>query len=241
MGMAAWSWNPWHGCRKLSPGCQHCYVYRMDARHGRDASQVRRLQDFDLPLRRRRDGSYKIPPGELVYTCFTSDFLLEDADPWRPAAWEIIARRRDLRFLFITKRIHRLADCLPPDWGTGYPHVEICCTVEDAARAGERLPLFRQAPVCRRSIICEPLLGPIDLRPWLGKWVSLVMAGGESGPQARVCRYEWVLSLREQCREAGVPFRFRQTGALFEKDGRRYHIPRGEQYDQARRAGIDLI
>ena len=68
-------WNPWHGCRKISPGCRHCYVFRMDAAHGRDASQVRRTGDFDAPLRKRRNGEYRLPAGETVYTCFTSEFF----------------------------------------------------------------------------------------------------------------------------------------------------------------------
>ncbi|MGM9639147.1 MAG: DUF5131 family protein, partial [Butyricicoccaceae bacterium] len=52
-------WNPWHGCHKISAGCLNCYVYRIDARHGRDASQVVRNQVFDLPLRRTREGGWK--------------------------------------------------------------------------------------------------------------------------------------------------------------------------------------
>ena len=63
-------------------------------------------------------------------------------------------------------------------------------------------------------------------------------AGGESGENARLCRYDWVLSLSRQCESAGVPFYFKQTGALFEKDGRLYRIPRREQHEQARRAGL---
>ena len=57
--------------------------------------------------------------------------------------------------------------------------------------------------------------------------------------RARVCRYEWVQDLSRQCQRAGVPFHFRQTGALFEKDGRLYRIPRQYQSSQARKAGID--
>ena len=63
-------------------------------------------------------------------------------------------------------------------------------------------------------------------------------AGGESGENARLCRYDWVLSLARQCGTAGVPFSFKQTGELFEKDGRLYRIPRREQHEQARRAGL---
>ena len=63
--------------------------------------------------------------------------------------------------------------------------------------------------------------------------------GGESGLEARPCRYEWVLGIREQCVAAGVSFTFRQTGARFIKDGRLYLIPKPKQHEQARRAGID--
>ena len=113
-------WNPWHGCRKISEGCRHCYVYRQDALHERDSREVVRTAAFGLPVRRSRDGRFRIPPGERVYTCFTSDFLVEEADGWRAEAWEMMRLRRDLEFFFITKRIGRLREQLPPDWGDGY-------------------------------------------------------------------------------------------------------------------------
>ena len=72
-------WNPWHGCHRISEGCRHCYVFRMDSHYGRISDAVHKNRDFDLPVRKNRDGSYKIPSGEEVYTCFTSDFFLEDA------------------------------------------------------------------------------------------------------------------------------------------------------------------
>ena len=42
----------------------------------------------------------------------TVNELLEDADPWRPEAWEMMRRRRDLQFFFVTKRIDRLEKVL---------------------------------------------------------------------------------------------------------------------------------
>ena len=127
------SWNPWHGCRKISEGCRNCYVYRQDSRHDKDSREVRQTAMFDRPVRRSRDGRFKVPAGEMVYTCFTSDFLLEEADAWRAEAWEMMRIRHDLRFLFFTKRIDRLAAVLPPDWGDGYENVVIGCTVENQA------------------------------------------------------------------------------------------------------------
>lgn len=166
------NWNPWHGCHKTSPGCANCYVYRGDARRGLDASQVHRTKSYDLPLRQKRDGSWTIPPGDMVWTCFSSDFLLEDADEWRPWAWAMMKVRSDLDFFFITKRIHRLADYLPPDWGEGYGNVAVCSTAEDQERADFRLPILKAAPIRHKSITCEPLLGPIDLTPWLGEDIT---------------------------------------------------------------------
>ncbi len=233
------NWNPWHGCHKKSEGCANCYVYRIDGRHGRDSSVVCKTADFDLPVRRRRDGGYKLPGGERVWTCFSSDFFVEEADAWRPQAWEMMRARPDLDFLFITKRPERIAACVPDDWGDGWPHVTICCTVENQRRADERMPVYLEAPLRRRIICCEPLLEQIDLSPWLGPWIHHVVAGGESGEAARVCDYAWVLSLREQCDRAGVGFYFKQTGARFRKDGRLYRVRRRDQHPQARKAGID--
>ena len=79
----------------------------------------------------------------------------------------------------------------------------------------------------------------MDLSPYLGDWVLEVIAGGESGNEARVCDYDWILDLREQCITKGVSFHFKQTGARFKKDGKYYRIKRQFQHKQARKAGID--
>ena len=169
------SWNPWHGCRKLSEGCRHCYVYRQDAQHDKDSREVRRTAAFNLPVRRTRDGRYKVPPGEMVYTCFTSDFLVEEADAWRAEAWEMIRIRSDLRFFFITKRIDRLMQVLPPDWGGGYENLAVGCTVENQAMADYRLPLLLDAPLRHKLVICAPLLGPLDIARYLTPGIEEVL------------------------------------------------------------------
>lgn len=234
-------WNLWHGCHKLSPGCKHCYMYRGDARREVDSSVVTQTKSFDLPVCKKRNGEYKVPSGTVVYTCFTSDFFIEDADPWRAEAWKMIRERDDLDFLMITKRIDRLAGCLPDDWGEGYDNVTICCTVENQACADYRLPIYRTAPIKHKIIICEPLLEKLDLSAYhIGEWVEQVVAGGESGSDARPCDYDWILELRDQCAESGISFWFKQTGAKFVKDGRLYRIKRQLQHSQARKAGINL-
>ena len=100
MGGKASMWNLWHGCHKWSEGCRHCYVYRTDGKYGKDSSVVTKTEKFGLPLQKKKNGEYKIPSGNLVYTCFTSDFLIEDADEWRAEAWEMMRIRQDLHFMF---------------------------------------------------------------------------------------------------------------------------------------------
>ena len=235
-------WNPWHGCKKISAGCLNCYVYRIDRSHDqtRDSSECRRTASFGLPVKKDRRGDYKIPPGTRIYTCFTSDFFIEDADVWRGEAWDMIRERSDCTFLFYTKRISRMRDCIPSDWGDGYDNVIVGCTVENTKAANERLPVFLDMPVKHRIIGVEPMLEKIDLAGYLSDKIEEVSAGGESGPGARVCDYEWILDLRRQCAEKRMPFYFHQTGSRLRKDGRIYNIPRHLQQEQARRAGIDF-
>lgn len=234
-------WNLCHGCHKLSAGCKHCYVYRGDAWREVDSSVVVRTKNFDLPLRKKRNGEFKIPPGTFVYTCFTSDFFVEDADKWRAEAWEMIRCRSDLHFMMITKRIDRFSDCLPDDWGDGYDNVTICCTVENQTCADYRLPIYRRAPIKHKIIICEPLLERIDLSTYaVGEWIEQIVAGGESGYEARPCDFEWVMDLRRICVENKVDFWFKQTGSKFVKDGKTYNVKRQFQHSQARKAGINI-
>ena len=234
------SWNPWHGCRKISAGCMNCYVYRRDSKYDINASEVRKNADFDLPIKLKRDKTYKITSDDgIVYTCFTSDFFLEEADAWREDCWRMIKKRFDLHFLIITKRIHRFEECIPEDWGDGYPNVTVCCTVEDQKMADLRLPIYKKAKIRNKIIICEPLLGKIDLSEYLDDSISEVSVGGESGNEARVCDYDWVLGIRDQCIRANVPFTFRQTGARLRKDGKIYRILRKYQHIQAKKASIN--
>lgn len=234
-------WNLWHGCRKISEGCRNCYVYRQDANWQKNSSQVTKTAQFNLPVRRDRRGRFKIPSGTTVYTCMTSDFFVAEADVWRAEAWQMMRLRHDLRFIIITKRIDRAAVCLPDDWGEGYENVYICSTCENQERADYRLPILLSIPAKHKSIICEPLLEPIDLTAYLGSEIESVYVGGESGSDARVCDFEWVCSLRRQCDAAGVGFHFHQTGARLLKDGKLYRIRREHQHSQARKADLDTL
>jgi protein gp37 len=201
--------------------------------------EVRKNADFTLPLKRKRDKSWKLAPGTVVFTCFTSDFFVDGADAWRTEAWAMMRQRSDLIFFFFTKRIDRMADHLPADWGDGYPNVIIGCTVENQAMADYRLPIFLQLPIRHRAIIVAPLLEAIDLSPYLNQDIEEVSVSGESGVEARICDYDWILDIRRQCLESNVPFRFHQTGAKLLKNGRIYRIPRKFQIAQAYKANIN--
>lgn len=147
------TWNPWHGCRKISDGCKNCYVYRRDAQYDIDSTAVVKNKTFYAPAERYKYGNYKmVPDGNIIYTCFTSDFFLDEADKWRDECWQMIRQRPDVTFLIITKRIHRFSKCIPVDWGEGYDNVHICCTCENQKMADFRLPIFLKAPIKHKSI-----------------------------------------------------------------------------------------
>jgi protein gp37 len=203
------------------------------------SSEVRKTANFNLPVKRKRDKSYKIESGNTVYTCFTSDFFVVDADEWRMEAWAMIRERSDLDFIIFTKRIDRFKISLPDDWGDGYENVVIGCTVENQAMADYRLPIFNSLPIRHKLIIAAPLLEGLNLTPYLNNTIEEVATSGESGNDARVCDYQWILDIRKQCIEREIPFCFHQTGAKLLKDGKLYRIKRYYQISQARKAGID--
>ena len=235
-------WNPWHGCKKLSAGCEFCYVYRQDEMYGSsiNSCNVRKNKtSFDLPIKLNRNGGYKFRSGQIIYTCFTSDFFVDEADEWRIAAWNMIKRRQDLRFFIFTKRIDRFHSSLPADWGDGYENVIIGCTVENQAMADYRLPIFEKLSIRRKTIIIAPMLEKMDISPYLNNTIEMVSVSGESGNEARICDYDWVLDIRRQCMEKDITFNFHQTGAKLLKDGNIYRIRRCYQISQARKANIN--
>ena len=236
-------WNPWHGCHKISAGCKHCYVFREDAAFGTDipTNKIRKTSSFNLPIQKDRKKNWKYPSGTEFALCFTSDLLIEEADEWRPLIWDMIRLRQDCSFYFFTKRIDRLEECLPSDWGDGWENVAIGCTVENQDRANYRLPIFLSLPIKHRLIIVAPMLENIELRKYLNaELIEEVSAGGESGKYARPLDFNWILNLRKQCEERFIPFNFHQTGSYIIKDGKRYHIPRPLQHSQAHKANVNF-
>ena len=78
------SWNPWHGCKKISEGCRHCYVYRTDEKHGRDGSLLSYNKDFDLPVRRKKNGEYKVPSAGYNRFCPPEPSVLHESWIFHP-------------------------------------------------------------------------------------------------------------------------------------------------------------
>ncbi len=230
-------WNPWHGCHKCSPGCLNCFVFYFDKKRGIDTNNVFRSKtNFNLPLKKDRNRNYKIAPRTEVATCFTSDFFLPEADPWREEAWEIIRKRKDVNFLICTKRIERFFDCIPKDWEEGYENVIIAVTCENQKKANERLPILMQLKAKRKYILVSPILEEVDLSPYLKSGqINLVSVGGESYANARVCNFEWVKKIKESCDQYQVPFDFHQTGSNFYKDGTYYKIKHQKEYSLAKK------
>ena len=234
------SWNPWHGCRKISEGCKNCFMYFLDKTRGRDGSQIYKTKtDFNLPLKKDRQGNYKIKSGEFVRVCMSSDFFLEEADPWRDEVWDIIRKRPDVTFSLLTKRASRIKEHLPNDWKDGWDNVTFAVSCENQKRADERIPLLLDVKAKHKWISIKPMIGEIDLDKYLATGqIETVLLGGENYEGDRPLHYEWVEKIYKQCLKYDVEFIFGQTGNYFVKDGKTYHIKYKDQIEQALKSGM---
>lgn len=234
-------WNPWHGCKKCSEGCENCYMYFLDRMRNQDGSKIYRTKNgLRYPLQKNWQGQYKIQSGEMIRVCMTSDFFLEEADEWRPDAWDIMRQRSDVKFFLLTKRPQRVADHLPKDWGEGWDNIFFNVTCENQRRADERIPILFNLPFKHKGIMTAPLIGAIDIEHYLAAGqIEQVLCGGKNYDGSRPCHYEWVKQLSEQCQRNNVTFNFIETGSVFIKEGKRYHIPDKQiQAQQAYRSGL---
>ncbi len=211
------SWNPWHGCKKVSLGCKNCFVYKMDKRYGRDTTKIEKGKTtYELKDK-------YVPKGSLIKLCFSSDFFIEEADEWRDGCWDFIRRRNDCTFVLTTKRPERINDCVPSDWGDGWEHVHISISIENQEMADKRLKAFLNAKVKHREVFCSPLIGPISLGKYLDTGlIKCVNVGGEMAPtkDVRPIKYEWVKNLYLEAKKRNIEFYFHQSGSMFIKDGK---------------------
>ncbi len=233
------TFNPWWGCLKVSDGCANCYAETFAKRTGHAiwgpaaTTQRRTFGDkhWQEPLKWNADAE-KAGERRRVFCASMAD-VFEDHPQLlaeRLRLWKLIDQTPALDWLLLTKRPENAAYMAPCVWeADGWPHnVWIGTTVENQATAAERIPVLATIPAEVRFLSCEPLLGPVDLSPWMGEreWtqvapgvrsrqgplVDWVIAGGESGPHARPMHTDWARSLRDQCQAASVPFLFKQWG-----------------------------
>lgn len=237
-------WNPWHGCKKISEGCEHCYMYFLDRCRDKDGAEIYKTKaGFNYPLQKDRHGRYKVQSGEMLRVCMTSDFFLEEADEWRDDAWEIMLSRPDVKFFLLTKRPERVKDCLPKNWGDGWENIFFNVTCENQRRADERIPILLDLPFKHKGIMCAPFIGEISIEKYLkyGQ-IEQVICGGENYDGARPCNFDWVKSLQAECVKHNITFCFIETGTVFIKDGKRYHLPKKTlQAEMAHKSGMNFV
>lgn len=218
------TFNPWWGCVKISPACKHCYAEAWAKRVGMDlwggGSERRFFTEahWRQPIKWNREAE-QARKRRRVFCASMGDVFenKRELDPWRVRLWLIIAQTPWLDWLLLTKRPQNVARLVP--WGNAWPHnVWLGTTAENQRWADERIPELLAQGAAIHFASCEPLLGPIDLSPWLGtptkynKTLNWVIAGGESGGRARPMNPEWAVDLRDQCVNAMVPFHFKQWG-----------------------------
>jgi protein gp37 len=207
------SWNPWQGCHKVSAGCANCYMYREKKSYGQNPAVVVRSKTvFKNPLKWHEPAK--------VFTCSWSDFFIEDADPWRSEAWDIMRRTSHLTYQVLTKRPENIKDRLPADWFNGWPNVWLGISAENQEMLDLRWPYLKSIPAAAYFISHEPALGPLTYPKdflMLGKRAQII-TGGETGPKARPMHPKWAKYDREQAAAFGVPFFFKHWGEWVQRE-----------------------
>lgn len=214
----AWTektWNPVTGCTKRSEGCRNCYAETMARRL--KAMGAKGYEDgFKVTLHPERlVEPLKLKGRNMVFVCSMGDLFHEEVPyDFVDGVLEVVGKTPKNTYQILTKR----ADCmrmyfnLLEESSTRYipENVWLGVTVENR-EAKERIGCLRDIKTCAvRFLSCEPLLedlGELDLRG-----IGWVIVGGESGAKARPMKEEWVLNIRRQCEEQGVPFFFKQWG-----------------------------
>ncbi len=217
-----YTWNPWLGCVRMSAGCDFCYMHRM--MQGQNSSVVtKNTGGFNKP--------FGIQGSQKIFTCSMSDFFIDQADAWRLDAWKIIKSTPQHTYLILTKRVGRIKNHLPPDWGIhGYPNVILGTSIEDQSVINRMVTLSKLKTVDSKFklfLSIEPLLGPVDLianktLEDAFKLMDWVIVGGESGDAPigtpgytfyyRPCDLAWIDKIIADCKLQNIPFFLKQVG-----------------------------
>jgi protein gp37 len=220
------TWNPVTGCTKVSQGCKFCYAERMaerlqamgQANYRRGFQLTLQPHMLDLPLK------WKTPL--RIFVNSMSDLFHDDVPlDYIQRVFDVMIRARWHRFQVLTKRAERLSELAPSlDWPA---NVWMGVSVESAHHV-DRIDALRRTGARVRFLSLEPLLGPLEDLNLEG--IDWVIAGGESGPKARPVKEDWILDIRNQCREAGVAFFFKQWGGKNKKKSGR--LLEGRSWDE---------
>lgn len=211
------TFNPWWGCVKVSPGCTNCYAETWAKRYGGDLWGPRKsrrtfgLSHWQEPLKWQRTAleqgcRYKVFCASMADVFEDDDEITEE----RAKLWQLIERTPNLDWLLLTKRPENMLRFTP--WKDEWPtNAWAMTSVENQELAEKRVPILTRVPAVVRGLSVEPLIGAVDLSPWLTD-INWVIVGGESGRNARPMEVTWVRQLRDQCLEYKVPFFFKQWG-----------------------------
>lgn len=206
------TFNPWVGCTKVSPACDHCYAERWAKRAGDPDlwnGQRRKTKTWAKPMKWNQEASGKGIRYRVFCASLADVFDNQVPTEWRDDLWVLIKNTPNLDWLLLTKRPQNIAKFLPSDWSDGYPNVWLGTTVENQTEADRRIQHLIRIPSKVHFLSCEPLLGEVGISAYLPK-LEWVIAGGESGPGYRKANHDWFRILRDQCGLFNVPFLFKQ-------------------------------
>ena len=213
------TFNPWWGCTKVSSACDNCYAEAWAKRTGHSVwgsrSPRRFLSDFywKQPLKWHQTAKQN-NRREKVFCASMADVFEWRADlsPWRDRLWELIEQTPSLDWLLLTKRPHLIKRLCP--WKNDWPvNVWLGVTTESQKLLDKRIHHLLEIPAHIRFLSCEPLRTALDLESYLANGqINWVIAGGESGPNARPAEPNWFRNVRDQCLAHDVAFHFKQWG-----------------------------
>jgi protein gp37 len=211
------TFNPWIGCQKVSPGCDHCYAEMLNKRYawngaGWGSHAPRKLTSdayWKQPCRWNRQ-ALKAGERRRVFCASLADVFDNKApEGARERMFKIIRDTPMLDWLLLTKRPENIRKMLPGDWGNGYANVWLGVTAENQDRYNRRWRILREIPANLRFISYEPALGPLDISGHR-RHPDWIICGGESGANARHMKSRWARDLRDQCDQLGVAFFMKQ-------------------------------
>lgn len=212
------TFNPWIGCTRVSPGCDHCYAARDNERRkwvkGWGAGiPRRRTKTWGDPLRWNRQAAATGRRPRVFCASLADVFDNEVDQAWRVDLWALLRATPNLRWMLLTKRIGNAARMLPPDWP--FPHVGLMATLENQEVWDRDYCKLAGTPAAWHGVSAEPLIGQIDIGAARPDWL---ITGGESGHGYRFTDPAWVRSLRDQCARNGVAFHHKQWGGMRPKE-----------------------